>query len=74
VNRHLHAVIYCRAVEQGAHTAVTILNRGPAGAGLARPAVAELLSLVRSGNVDPAVVDSPDRLTHSIAELRALTQ
>jgi len=63
-----------RAMEEGAATTATIFDDGRATAGLDRPAVAEVRRLLRSGGVDLLVVDSPQRLTHSIADLRALRQ
>lgn len=93
MNRHLHAVLYCRsarnsaralvvqeerckrkAVEEGAETTATIIDDGPTGAGLDRPAVTELRSLIRTGKIDLVVVEAPARLTRRIADLRAFVQ
>ena len=63
-----------RAVEEGAATTATIYDHGPAAAGLDRPAVAEVRSWLQSGSVDLLIVDSPQRLTHSVADLGALRQ
>ncbi len=63
-----------RAVELGVEETVTIVDDGPATAGLDRPAIAELRSLLRSGLVGLVVADTPDRLTRRMADFRALGQ
>ena len=39
-----------------------------------RPSVLELRRLVRAGKIDLVVVDTPDRLTKRIGDIRALAQ
>ena len=63
-----------KAVTMGAGTIVTIIDAGSAKAGLDRPAVAELRSLLRSRLVDLVVADTPDRLTRDIRDIRTLGQ
>jgi len=61
-----------RAVDEGAETTVTIFDRGPAGPCFDRPAVSELLRLVRADLVDLVVVDTADCLSLRVRELREL--
>lgn len=67
-----------KAVAMGAGTTMTIFDAGSAKAGLNRPAVAELRSLLRSllrsRLVDLVVADTPDRLTRDIRDIRTLGQ
>lgn len=41
---------------------------------LGRPGITELRSLLQSGGVDLLVVDTPDRLSVRLADIRALAQ
>jgi len=63
-----------KATEVGATDVVTIIDedRGPADIG--RPAIAELRNLIAGGSIDLVVVESSDRLTRRIADLRELVR
>ena len=63
-----------KAFEEGAETTATIIDPGPAHGGMDRPSVLELRRLVRAGKIDLVVVDTPDRLTKRIGDIRALAQ
>lgn len=62
-----------KAADMGATETVTIVDRQSRG-GLERPAVQQMRSLLATGTIDLVVVDSPERLSRRLADLRALSQ
>ncbi len=62
-----------KAADMGATETVTIVDRQSQG-GLDRPAVQQMRSLLATGTIDLVVVDSPERLSRRLADLRALSQ
>lgn len=63
-----------KAVEEGAESTVTIIDRAPGASSQNRPAIAELRSLLGRRHIDLVVVDRPSRLTRRSADLRAFVQ
>ena len=53
---------------------MTLVDRDPGPADIGRPTIVELRRLLRAGTVDLVVVDSAERLTRKIADLRTLMQ
>ena len=61
-----------KATEAGATDIVTIVDDQGGPADMGRPAIAELRKLIDSGSIDLVVVESSDRLTRRIFDLREL--
>ena len=62
-----------KAADLGATETVTIVDHQTIG-GVDRPAVQQMRSLLATGTIDVVVVDSPDRLSRRLVDLRALSQ
>ena len=61
-----------RALEVGATNTTTIFDEDLGTADIGRPGIVKLRRLLNSGAVDLVVVDSADRLTKRIADLRTI--
>lgn len=63
-----------RAEAEGATEITTIMDRDPGPADLGRPAIVQLRQMLEERAVDLVVVESTERLTRKISDLRALMQ
>lgn len=63
-----------KASAAGATDMVTIIDHDRGSANIERPAVGELRELLRTGTVGWVVVDSPERLSRRVRDLRSVIQ